>query len=80
VNIEGIGGHAASLIKLIPEIATRYWFSRQQDSFKISSIESAAGYAKSLLYGKPAEHFYIACLDSSYRVKMTPPAEQGHSV
>ncbi|HBU12296.1 MAG TPA: hypothetical protein DEB31_06070, partial [Clostridiales bacterium] len=58
-SIEGLGEHAAALLKLIPEIAGKYWFAEEQDRAKITSIGSAASYAKSLLYGRPMEHFYV---------------------
>ncbi len=77
VNIDGVGEHVASLVKLIPELATRYWFTGEQQAFQITSIESAAEFAKSLLYGKPAEHFYIACLDAAYKVKSTRMLSKG---
>ncbi len=68
-EVEGVGESAAALIKLVPDIASKYWFSARRDSYTITSIGSAAKYFKSVLFGKPVEHFYIACVDSGFRVK-----------
>ena len=76
-KVSGAGESVAVLIKLLPEIAAKYWFTEGQETTKISSIESAAAYFKSLLYGKPLEHFYIACLDASFRVKSSTLLSKG---
>ncbi len=68
-EVEGVGESAAALIKLVPDIASKYWFSANKGSYTITSIASAAEYFKAMLFGKPVEHFYIACVDSAFRVK-----------
>ncbi len=76
-EIEGVGERAATLLKLIPEISSKYWFSASAERPVIASIDAAAQYAKALLYGKPLEHFYVVCLDSSYRVKSAACLSKG---
>ncbi len=77
MNVGGVGENTAILIKLLPEIASKYWFTPAQSGTQISSINSAAAFFKTLLYGKPVEHFYIVCLNSSYQVKISACLSRG---
>lgn len=77
VKVSGIGEHSAILVKLIPALASRYWFTEGDDAPKIVSIESAVEFCKSLLYGKPVEYFFIICLDAAFRVKATDLLSKG---
>ncbi len=76
-KVDGMGGRSAALIKLLPEMAAKYWFAPGGEGKKITSIESAAAFANSLLYGKPLEHFYAVCLDAAFKVKYTTLISKG---
>lgn len=77
MQVEGVGEHTAILIKLLPEIAGRYWFSQHPNRATITSILSAAEFFQSLLFGESVEKFYIACLDVSFRVISEQLLSQG---
>lgn len=77
MNIPGIGEQAATLLKLVPEISTKYWLNDTAEEISLTSIASAAHYVKTLLFGKPLEHFYILCLDSAYRIKSAELLSRG---
>ncbi|MDL2236832.1 DNA repair protein RadC [Christensenellaceae bacterium OttesenSCG-928-K19] len=76
-KVPGIGESAAILVKLIPELAAKFWFAGEDGGVALDSVEKAADYAKSLLYGKPVEHFYIICLDAAFGVKSATLLSKG---
>lgn len=69
MNVPGVGAGAAALIKLIPDIAGKFWFAQDSRKISVGSIAKAKEYAVSLLYGKTTEHFYAVTTDASFNVK-----------
>ena len=76
-KVPGVGKNTAALIKIIPDLAARFWFSQDTKKTKIASIAAAADFARSLLHGKPHEHFYVASIDPSFNVKATELISRG---
>ena len=66
-QVEGLGNHSATLIKMMPEIARRYYMSTT-GRIRLKTIGDAVSYIKSILFGKPNEELYIFCLDMRYRL------------
>jgi len=66
-EVEGLGNHSATLIKMMPEIARRYFISTNS-SVRLKTIGDAATFVKSILFGKPNEELYIFCLDMRYKL------------
>ncbi|MGI6153132.1 MAG: RadC family protein [Christensenellaceae bacterium] len=67
--VDGVGEYTAVLFGVLSELSRRHWFSGKDQHTQITSIDSAAEYARAYLAGKPYEQFYVFCLDTQYRVK-----------
>lgn len=67
-QIEGIGPRAAAFISIIPEVFRAYERSKLGKRPYIKTIKDACDLAKSLLFGKPYEQFYVIWLDTQNRV------------
>lgn len=64
----GIGKKSASFLTLFPEAFRAYERSRLGKRPTIKSIKDACEYARSLLFGKPYEQFYMIWLNTQNRV------------
>ena len=67
-KVEGIGRNAASLIKLIPQVARRYMISRASLSDILDSSEKAGRYLLPRFFGERDEVVYLVCLDAKCKV------------
>lgn len=67
-QVEGIGIKAAAYLSMIPDLLRAYEKSRLGARPVIRSIKDACDYAKTLLFGKPFEQFYMVWLGTQGRV------------
>ncbi len=67
-EIEGIGPRAAAFLTMMPNMLRAYEKSRLGKRPVISSARDACDYAKTLLFGKPYEQFYMVWLGTQGRV------------
>lgn len=67
-KVEGIGRNAATLIKLIPQVARRYMISRASLSDILDSSEKAGRYLLPRFFGERDEVVYLVCLDAKCKV------------
>lgn len=69
-RVEGMGESSATLVRLVSDLTRRYWMTGEDGGrVKLTSIESAAVLARSILLGKPFEEFYVVCLDPGLQMK-----------
>lgn len=66
IKVEGIGSHAAILIKTILEFASSYGQSKCSSS--IGSSATAKEFCLNLFKGKSVEEFYVICLATNNKV------------
>ena len=66
--VEGIGRNAATLIKLIPQVARRYMISRASFGDILDSSEKAGRYLLPRFFGERDEVVYLVCLDAKCKV------------
>ena len=66
-QVEGLGNHSATLIRMMPEIARRYFLSTT-GSVRLKTINDAGTFIKSILFGKPNEELFVFCLDMRYKL------------
>lgn len=66
--IKGIGPRAAAFITMFPEVFRAYERSKLGKRPSIKTIKDSCEFAKSLLFGKPYEQFYVIWLDTQSRV------------
>jgi len=76
VAIEGVGEHAASLIKLIPQLARAYSSDKSND-IVLNSTEKAGQYLLSRYIGRNEEVVYMVCIDSKCRITGTALIHRG---
>ncbi|MEG1551155.1 MAG: DNA repair protein RadC [Oscillospiraceae bacterium] len=77
-NVKGIGENAALLIKLIPEVFSRYEKDKlKKETDVLNSVESAGRFFISYFRGITNEHFVAVCLDNKGRVKKTFSVSEG---
>ena len=67
-QIEGIGEKSAAYLSMFPEVFRAYQRSKLGKRPRIKSIKDACAFAKSLLFGKAYEQFYVIWLDTQNRV------------
>ncbi|MGI5848477.1 MAG: RadC family protein [Christensenellales bacterium] len=67
-QVAGIGRKTAAYICMFPEIFRAYQHSKLGKRPFIKSIKDACDFAKSLLFGKTFEQFYVIWLDTQNRV------------
>ena len=67
-QIEGVGSKSAAYISMFPEVFRAYQRSKLGKRPSISTIKDACEFAKSLLFGKTYEQFYVIWLDTQNRV------------
>ncbi len=65
---EGIGRRAAAYLTMFPELFRAYERSKLKKRPCIKSLKDACAFARSLLFGKPYEQFYVIWLDTQGRV------------
>lgn len=75
--VPGIGEHAASLFKLIPQISSVYEESRFENMQELSTTRVAAEYIRRLFIGKDYEQMVLVCLDKQLRVLGAPILHHG---
>lgn len=68
MKTEGVGEHAAVLLKLILPAARYYLKSRAGDRARLTTPNACKAYARGLLMGERAEHFHVIALDAKRRV------------
>lgn len=76
-NIDGIGEHTATLIKMIPEISGYYNSLAVRDKKVISTSQDAGEYVCSTIGCKKQEVFAIICLDAQRKVLAFEILEEG---
>ncbi len=67
-QVEGVGPKAAAYLSMFPDLLRAYEKSRLGKRPVIRSIKDACDYAKTLLFGKPFEQFYMVWLGTQGRV------------
>ena len=67
-EVEGIGPRAAAFLTMMPDLLRSYEKSRLGKRPVIRSVKDACDYAKTLLFGKPYEQFYMVWLGTQGRV------------
>lgn len=67
-RVNGIGKKAAAFLSVFPDALRAYERSRLGKRPAIRSIKDACDYARSLLFGKPYEQFYMIWLGTQNRV------------
>lgn len=65
---EGIGPRTAAFLSMLPDVLRAYEKSRLGKRPVIRSVRDACDFAKSLLFGKPYEQFYVVWLGTQGRV------------
>jgi DNA repair protein RadC len=67
-QVEGVGKKAAAYLSAFPEVFRAYRRSRMGIRPSIKSVKDACEFARSLLFGKAFEQFYVVWLDTQNRV------------
>jgi DNA repair protein RadC len=67
-SMKGIGPHAATLLKLAPELARVYSKDRWREKTQIRNVKDAGTYAMSLFVGMEKEAVFMICLNAQNRV------------
>ncbi len=66
--VGGVGENAASLIRLVPQLARRYQMSQEQTSRTVNSSKAAGEYLMPSFVGMTEEVVYVLCLDAKGKV------------
>lgn len=75
--VPGIGEHAVTLLKLIPQISSVYEESRFENMVELPSIRAAADYVRKLFIGKAYEQMVLVCLDKQMHLLGAPIIHHG---
>lgn len=67
-TVEGVGEHAAVLLKMIPQLGAFYLNSRAAPGVILNSTEKAGTFFIPLFFGKKTEEFYLVALDDKRKV------------
>ena len=67
-EVPGVGEAAASLIKLVPQVARRYGISRARESDVIADSKAAGAYLAPMFMAAREEQVYLLCLDAKCKV------------
>lgn len=67
-KVKGMGGHAAFLIHLMPELMRRYQRSAAEPEKLVSTIDDAAAYLRPYFFGLRKEQIYLLSVDHKDRV------------
>ena len=68
LEVEGVGEHAMSLIRLVTELGRRYQFDRAKVDLILDSTARTGQFVAPLFHGLTDEVVYLICLDGSLRV------------
>ncbi len=68
MEVEGIGEHAAILLKTVFDCRAYYEAQKNQKGFVASSSAAAIRYAQSLFVGEQCEVSYLMCFDAKLRL------------
>ena len=68
LRVEGMGGSAAQLLSMIPQLTRRYQLSTQGKRPVIANLAQASAYCAPLFVGVHREHLYMICLSKSGHV------------
>lgn len=77
VKIDGIGEHTASLIKLVPQIASFYMALDSRDKAAINNSQEAGMYVCSKIGLSDIELFAVMCLDAQRNIQAFEILERG---
>lgn len=67
-RVSGMGPKAAAFLAMIPDVFRAYEHSKIGKKPALRSIADACGFARTLLFGKPYEQFYVIWLGTQNRV------------
>lgn len=67
-RVSGIGPKAAVFLAMVPDVFRAYERSKLGKKPSLRSIADACGFARTLLFGKPFEQFYVIWLGTQNRV------------
>ena len=76
-RLSGVGKNTAVLLRLMPEMAKRYFRDRWRDRPVINSTVKAGEYAVNLFVGLKYEAFYLICLNSQNHVNCAVRVQEG---
>jgi DNA repair protein RadC len=77
VEVPGIGSHAATLIRLVKEMGTRYLKEEAQGKIQISCTTELINYCRSALGGLKDERFCVIYLNAQNRMIDMEVIEEG---
>ena len=77
LKVNGVGESTATLLRMMPELAQRYFHDRWRDRPIINNTVKAGEYAVSLFVGLKYEAFYLVCLDSQNHVNNAIRVQEG---
>lgn len=79
MNVVGVGENTATLIKLMPELFSRYEQDKiKNESIVLDSAEAAGKYFMSRFIGANTEKLYAVCLDNNCKVKKFVEVSEGN--
>ena len=79
MNVVGVGENTATLIKLMPELFSRYEQDKiKNESIVLNSAEAAGKYFMSRFIGANTEKLYAVCLDNNCKVKKFVEVSEGN--
>lgn len=67
-QVQGVGEHAATLLRLVPQVSRRYLISRSADIVFLTNSERAGEYLVPRLLFEREEVVLLACLDGKSRL------------
>ena len=67
IEVEGIGEHAVTLIRLVTELGRRYQFDRAKENLILNNTKRMGAFVSPLFHGLTDEAVYLVCLDGSLR-------------
>ena len=76
-EVDGIGMHTATLIKLVPQISQFYASLSVRDTQTLSRVEDAGQYVCGMIGSKKTEVFSVICLDAQNKVLAFEILEHG---
>ena len=79
-QVKGVGEHAATLLRLFPQISRRYLISRSSDLVFLPDSEKAGEYLVPRLLFEREEVVLLACLDSKSRLLGCTELSRGETV
>lgn len=77
LQVEGVGEHTATHLKLILESYRYYELQKNRDGFFASSADAAINYARSLFVGETKELSYLMCFDTNMKLIKCAKVSEG---